>query len=83
MNEKRVKTIKSIGTSAGCGGTPDRWLRRAIACGANFRFPKEEMVRLTSQIRRSAASSPRIIGRGHGEKARGTFIQYLRSLKGH
>ena len=45
-------------------------------------FPREELVSLTSQIRRAAASIAANVAEGHGRENTGSFIQFLRVSQG-
>jgi four helix bundle protein len=45
-------------------------------------FPKEELVGLTSQIRRSATSIPANIAEGNGRENTGDYIHFLRISQG-
>src|SRR5262245_15729891 len=45
-------------------------------------FPREELLGLSSQIRRSAASIPANIAEGHGRENTQSFIQFLRISQG-
>jgi four helix bundle protein len=45
-------------------------------------FAKDEMYRMTSQIRRAATSIPANIAEGHGRENTGSFVQFLRIAQG-
>ncbi len=45
-------------------------------------FPKEELIGLTSQVRRPAASIPANIAESNGRNGTGEFIQFLRIAQG-
>lgn len=45
-------------------------------------FPRDELVGLTSQIRRAAASIPANVAEGHGRENTGSFVQSLRISQG-
>ena len=45
-------------------------------------FPKEELYRLTSQLRRAAVSVAANIAEGHGREHTKSFVQFLRMAQG-
>jgi four helix bundle protein len=45
-------------------------------------FPRDELLGLTSQIRRAAGSIPANIAEGHGRENTGSFVQHLRISQG-
>src|SRR6187399_1275416 len=45
-------------------------------------FPRDEMFRMTSQMRRAAVSIPCNIAEGFGRAQRRAFVQYLRIAQG-
>lgn len=45
-------------------------------------FPRDELLGLTSQIRRAAASIPANVAEGHGRENTGSFMQSLRISQG-
>ena len=49
---------------------------------ATLNLPREELYRLTSQLRRSAVSIPSNIAEGQGRATRGEFIQFLCHSRG-
>ena len=45
-------------------------------------FPRDELFAMSSQMRRSASSTPANIAEGHGRENTQSFIQYLRIAQG-
>jgi len=62
------------------------WQDAMILAEACYRltrqFPRDELLGLTSQIRRAGASVPANIAEGHGRENTGNFIQHLRVSQG-
>jgi len=64
----------------------DVWKRGRVIAKMTYvltkRFPKEELYRMTSQMRRAATSIPANIAEGWGRHYPAEFIQFLRNANG-
>jgi four helix bundle protein len=74
--EDRIRSYKDL----------DVW-QRSMALAedcyrATVEFPREEIYRMTAQIRRAAVSIPANIAEGYGRDQTGSFIQFLRIAQG-